>query len=460
MPQNRVKTPQKTPPRRRYPPKQEDYVIVNKPSGYCPKCRKFVPEEGVLCPECHAFWHYACADVTKEILDSEWHDEEFLCTNHRCPTVPEISGPTLDKSANVSIRVRVNSYTLNPESTVRKMLSSLNCQSKIDPKDQNQQYYVKLCLPTYEILVANLVDLGEQWGITIKEGGVDNKGCNVGTNFNMELCTKSGQIAQTSVNCHNTKSSLHIQLNKGAKGSEGWEEKIACLSSFVYNVLGNVIKQIENSGNFKALKEEMRDHLTTLKGQISTTPSDQLTRMLTVPYLHTEAEDKATDVPISDLDISSEAIPIRHSDKDEISEEIGPREHLDISVNRDEHAKTTTNTKQTSNDSPELTVSRTHISVSSNPPLESTAVAEAHLTLEKQMKPIIRPKCVEVAVQVETQLQDSLESLRIALKGKTDEISKLMSENKLYKQLQKDLIEKSNEIEEKGEKNFKNNEKQ
>ena len=42
-------SPKKNTPRKRYPPKHKGYVNIDKPSGFCPKCRKFVKEQGVEC---------------------------------------------------------------------------------------------------------------------------------------------------------------------------------------------------------------------------------------------------------------------------------------------------------------------------------------------------------------------------------------------------------------------------
>ena len=262
------RTPKRGTPRKRVPPKQNDYVVVDKPSGHCPKCRKFVPEEGVVCRVCNAFWHYTCAGVSQTILDQEWVEKDFLCNDHRKPYLEaQLSDRDSSNSGNseIKIPVKINSYTLNPSTTVNKLLSNLNIKPKIEPKDQNQQYYIKMSPPTFEILVANMVDLGKQWGISIKAGDTDNKGTQVGAQFNMNLCTQSGLQAQTSVNCHVTTSSIHIQLNKGTKGMGGWDEKVKCLSNFVTKTLESAMKQIEETEYFGQLKESMVHSLNQMK---------------------------------------------------------------------------------------------------------------------------------------------------------------------------------------------------
>ena len=48
----------------------------DKTSGVCPKCSVYVEgtadDNGVVCVKCEAYWHFNCAEVTQEILDSEW----------------------------------------------------------------------------------------------------------------------------------------------------------------------------------------------------------------------------------------------------------------------------------------------------------------------------------------------------------------------------------------------------
>ena len=268
-----TRTPKKGTPRRRVPPKNRDYEPVYEPAGYCPKCRHYVPSEGVVCKGCNAFWHYTCAGVSQVILDQEWGEKDFLCSEHR-KLYLEYGHDELGLSdtKEVKIRVKINSFTLNPSTTVKKLISRLNIKPKIEPKDQNQQFYIKISPPTFEILVANMVDLGNQWGISIKAGDVDSKGTNVGTAFNMNLRTQSGLQALTSVNCHITTSSIHIQLNKGTKEMGGWDEKVSCLYIFVTKTLDSAIKQIEKTEYFRQLKESMTVYLNQMKVQESLYP--------------------------------------------------------------------------------------------------------------------------------------------------------------------------------------------
>ena len=114
-------------------------------------------------------------------------------------------------------------------------------------------------------MVANLINLGEQWGISIKAGDVDNKGASVCAQFNMNLLTHNGIVAQTSVNCHPTTTTIHIQLNKSGKVNGHWQEKVDFLSVFMYETLDKIIQHIEETQWFHALRDNMQKRLDSLK---------------------------------------------------------------------------------------------------------------------------------------------------------------------------------------------------
>ena len=57
-------------------------------SGICPGCDIFVEgtdddDDGVVCAVCNAYWHFNCAEVSKEVLENEWDQIEFVCKKHR-----------------------------------------------------------------------------------------------------------------------------------------------------------------------------------------------------------------------------------------------------------------------------------------------------------------------------------------------------------------------------------------
>ena len=100
-----------------------------------------------------------------------------------------------------------------------------------------------------------------------------------GAQFNMVLLTSSGLQALTSVNCHCTRSSIHLQLNKGTKACGGWDEKVACLSHFVNHTLNNAVKQIEKADDFATLRELMRADLEDAKTQLANGQGKQPTAL-------------------------------------------------------------------------------------------------------------------------------------------------------------------------------------
>ena len=48
----------------------------------CPGCKVLVEEDGVVCEECKAYWHYVCAN-TDEGKVHQLGDEDFLCEKHK-----------------------------------------------------------------------------------------------------------------------------------------------------------------------------------------------------------------------------------------------------------------------------------------------------------------------------------------------------------------------------------------
>ena len=80
------------------PRKLSNYDVNNNPSGHCPGCRGFVNEIGVVCEQCRAYWHYECANVTQEQIDTIWKGD-FLCETHR-------------KSSNMSLITNISTQQI------------------------------------------------------------------------------------------------------------------------------------------------------------------------------------------------------------------------------------------------------------------------------------------------------------------------------------------------------------
>ena len=77
----------------------------------------------------------------------------------------------------------------------------------------------------------------------------------------MQLYTKSGSLALTSVNFIPTTTSIHLQLNKSSQKEAGWHDKVDCLSYFVNSTLSNAVTQIEKTKDFTQLKDDMEMEL-------------------------------------------------------------------------------------------------------------------------------------------------------------------------------------------------------
>ena len=257
---------QRTQRKKTVPAKLDQYVRATAPT--CPKCQKYVKhtDDGVACEKCQAFWHYCCAGVSQNEIDENWSGKPFLCQEHReaCP-LSTVTASEVAQEESVKVMVKVHSYKLNPQLAVKKLLSAFNLKPTIEPREGKQQYYVRICPPTFELLVANMTEFGQQWGISIKTGGVDSKGTAVSTQFNVELVSRVGHQVKVSMTCYSTTSSIHLQLNKGSKGQPGWEEKMTCFSHFVTHTLQHALLSVEETEEFHNLKEMMRSELEKSK---------------------------------------------------------------------------------------------------------------------------------------------------------------------------------------------------
>ena len=452
------RTPRRGTPRKRVPPNQTDYVIIDKPSGHCPKCRKYVCEKGVECIGCNAFWHYTCANVTQKILDEKWDGVDWFCKEHETHHALSLSNEHVPlEEAVVKIRLKVNSYTLNPKSTIRKLKSSINSVSKIEVKDSNQQYYLKLCRPTFEILVANMIDLGDQWGLSIKAGSVDNKkGNNVGAQFNLNLFTPSGVVAQTSVNCFPTNSSIHIQLNKSGKESGDWNEKVKSLSNFIYQVLAKVIEQIERSPHFEALRESMLQQMVNIKdhesGSLLKVEFDSTVKV-SEKLLNTAENISDIDNTQSSMEttMSSQEPTLKTPRTDETSCKALISSPDDSEAVHDQLHTSSNEAHLVAEDAFENGALSEETTLSPGESLLCTEDQTDHsnLSAEKDMGSLASTeddKLTCTPALTSSLEQKSIDSLRMELSHRNEEIKKMTVDLKLFKKLQTECEEKSKEI--------------
>ena len=145
-----------------------------------------------------AYWHYECANVTEQILDTEWGNKDFLCPLHQPSKVksqegirpnnveivknkrgPDVKGHNeidgVEKDAIVTT-LRVTPYNLNPSSSLKKLRKSLLRNLLIERKDSGKQYKVTLNTATFHLLVNNIMLVGEKMGLQIANNNVDQSG--------------------------------------------------------------------------------------------------------------------------------------------------------------------------------------------------------------------------------------------------------------------------------------------
>ena len=381
---------------------------------------------------------------------------------------------------------------------MRKLISDLDVTSSIEPRDSNQQYYIKLSPPAYEILIANMVDFGGQWGLSIKAGEIDSKGTNTGARYNMELLTRNGLQAQVSVNCYNTKSGIHIQLNKGTKACQGWKDKVDCLSHFVNKTLAGAIKQIERSEDFSQLKTQMRTDLTRAKAQLpdggseqcyikalpSSASSSSSTEQNGIPTLATkhtsnvecEVQEVLHSETINTQEGSADSCLLEKSKKSMDSQlfekskncanlqtpEKSKKSAAPQLLGKYKSVHSTCATTESKCD-PKLPFSNDIIdSTVELDPLTSDTIEASPPAIKdiESHRTATYPSIEENGHQ--GQHYQTLNNLRITIKARNDEINQLKSEVKLNGKVRQDLADKNREVEEKVEKIakiMKNNER-
>ena len=174
----------------RVPAKLSNFVREDKVSGHCPGCRAPVKtdDKGVVCEKCKAYWHYECAEVTQQEIDTVWK-EEFFCKAHRSDTKDQAQGnnnkvgyPTQKMMDNnnggdqVLVNIKINSYTMDKASKLKFKLNNMELKANVSEKACHRQYTIKVNSVTYQILVENFINFGERLGVKPKRFDVDRVG--------------------------------------------------------------------------------------------------------------------------------------------------------------------------------------------------------------------------------------------------------------------------------------------
>ena len=284
-------SPKKLSPRKKYPNSKYKEFVVNAPSGYCPKCHKYIPETGVVCVKCNAFWHYECANVTQVELDEQWHNIDFLCEDHREEkAIDEVEASKMVSRAdhdafddeNLLVRtIKIKSYELNTKYVLKKKLASLESPAVYEPKDSNRQHTVTMSTPTYHIMLENMIHCGKSIGLTIKRDDKDKRGNSVESSFNAEVTMADDTVVPFTVICYHTTNKMLFQL-LGAKT----EPKINGLTAFVNQVMRKNVESVERTELHRelqiAMKCELENLLTDTSSNSFYIPTDQTSKIKTI----------------------------------------------------------------------------------------------------------------------------------------------------------------------------------
>ena len=235
------------------------------PSGICPKCNVYVKgsddDNGVVCVKCDAFWHFNCADVSQQILDTEWKGIEFVCALHRNENVlvgekdlmdlNEASDEYIMMGNSLVSNVKINNYKLNIGEKLQDKLKNLDSKMLVCKRDGGGQYKVNLNSTTYQLIVDNIMIIGNTLGgIRARRGDVDLSGAGVQV---QHIITIKGRHIDVAVTFYHTNSSLLLQL-LGNRSTT----KMNNLKEFVYVDFERVVETLESTSNYGLSRETLK----------------------------------------------------------------------------------------------------------------------------------------------------------------------------------------------------------
>ena len=94
------------------------------------------------------------------------------------------------------------------------MLSQMDRESQIIPRDKKRQYKIEMSAPTYHIFIKNITNLGRKYGHQFERGDVDAQGVELKTQYNVNLCETKDTVIPISLTCYHTNNSMLIQLKR------------------------------------------------------------------------------------------------------------------------------------------------------------------------------------------------------------------------------------------------------
>ena len=250
------------------PPKLTNYR--KKLSGQCPGCRIFVNDgdQGVVCEQCNAYWHYQCAKVTQVEIDTVWKDE-FACEAHRASLKPVTKVTDADGETLQSVTIKINPYSLDKLNKVKFKLNHIDGEMESSPKACKRQHTVKVNSVTYQIIINNLTNFGHLLGdLEIKRADTDEVGENVQIQYYLSI---NGSVP-VSVTCFHTTNNILIQLRSNKKtkikSNPNIEENQKRLHQFVNGKFSSLIRHIEASAMYQAMKTELKSTLDAVRERL------------------------------------------------------------------------------------------------------------------------------------------------------------------------------------------------
>lgn len=142
--------------------------------------------------------------------------------------------------------VKIHSYKLNVKDKLSQKLIDLQRVSVCEEKDGGRQHTLKLNSLTYQLIVDNLINFGDELGgVEVKRNDVDSAGSHVQCQYVVNI----GSKVMVSVTCYNTTSNVLVQLMGKMKKKER-DSKITKLRSFIEVNFQDLISRIECAQQF------------------------------------------------------------------------------------------------------------------------------------------------------------------------------------------------------------------
>ena len=297
-------------PRKKFPSTKLKEYIVDSASGYCPGCSIYVREtdDGVVCKPCQAYWHYACVGTTQEELDNDWKGISFMCQNHRKETKQitlDCQADGKDEAEGIKLDIKINNFALNAQQKIKDKLSKMEAEFEIQPKDNHRQYYFKMSTPTYHLFIENIIQFGEELGMSVKRKDADLNGEIVKTQFILNIRTTDGASTPLSLTGYHTNNSMLIQPVGSKTG-----EKTEHLEHFVNKTLVNIIQKVEKSEAHNRVKEMLRDHFLmaqeNVQSKVNVNPKPELVPYVMMVKTDMDKSCKRRKVEMEDQDMGSD----------------------------------------------------------------------------------------------------------------------------------------------------------